>query len=285
MNKEEILNNYSRRLGSTGKTRAIYIRYVSNFLDYASGKYDRETIDKYLAHLRRKKYSDGTINFIFRTIRTAFSRSSIEWPYNRGESPQIREDRVLAPALHPDVISAMIVKVKEEGEPIEKAFLAISTTYGTRRIEMWELTTEDVNIKDRIIHIATKKHGRERTHMLPEEIVPHIAGYDFNKGISEAKIFSLWYQLEYMIGLKHVNQVGWHSIRRTLHTLLGDVISSRSTVMSFMRWKQRTSSDMDYRYSAQRYVGWEGITTKVVGEARDVDSKIFAVHPFLEYWR
>ncbi len=284
MSNAEILENYTKRLGSSGKTRSLYIRYASNFLEYAGGEFDREKIDKYLVRLGRQKYADGSINLIFRIIRTLFSRNDIEWPYNRGESPQIREDRIQAPALDPDIIGEMIQAVKTEGEPSEKAFLAISTIYATRRVEMVGLVMDDVNIRDRTIHITTAKHGRERTHMIPEEIVPYIEGYDFDVGRSESEIFTLWYSLEYRIGLDHTHRVGWHSVRRTINTLLLDNLPE-ATVMSFMRWKQRTSSHMPYRYSAQRFVGRDGMSTKVVGAARDVDSKVFEVHPFLEYWR
>ncbi|KKM11316.1 hypothetical protein LCGC14_1721020, partial [marine sediment metagenome] len=265
MNNEEILENYAKRLGSTGKTRRLYLRFASNFLEYAGGEFDREKIDKYLARLRKHKYSDGSVNLIFRTIRTLFSRNNMEWPYNRGESPLIREDKIQAPALDPDIIGEMIQAVKSKGELDEKAFLAISTTYATRRIEMIGLVMDDVRIKDKTIHITTAKHGRERTHMLPEEILPYLEGFDFDVGTSDSEIFALWYRLEYRIGLDHTNQVGWHSVRRTLNTLLLDNLPE-ATVMSFMRWKQRTSSHMPYRYSAQRFVGREGMSTKVVGE-------------------
>lgn len=284
MNNTELLENYSKRLGSTGKTRNLYLRFAGDFLDYASGNLNRETIDKYIARLKRRKYSDGSVNLIFRIIRTLFNRNKIDWPFGRGESPQIREDRIQAPALDPDIIGEMIETVKKKGAPDEKAFLAISTTYATRRIEMVELSTQDVNITDKIIHITTAKHGRERTHMIPEEIVPYLEPYDFDNKMSESGLFNLWYRFEYLIDLNHTNQVGWHSVRRTLNTLLLDDLPE-ATVMSFMRWKQRTSSHMPYRYSAQRFVGREGMSTKVVGGAKDVDSKVFAVHPFLRYWR
>ena len=284
MNNDELMENYSKRLGSTGKTRSLYLRYAGNFLEYVKGDFEREKIDKYLAHLRRQKYSDGSINLMFRIVRTLFSRNDLEWPFNRGESPQIREDKIQAPALDPDVIGEMITKIKKEGDLDEKAFLAISTTYGTRRIEMVELSGEAISIRDRTLHIVTAKHGRERTHMIPDAIVPYLETYDFGAKRSESELFNLWYRLEYRIGLDHINQVGWHSIRRTLDTLLLDQLPE-ATVMSFMRWKQRTSSNMAYRYSAQRFVGRAGVSTKVVGAARDVDSKVFEVHPFLEYWK
>jgi len=174
--------------------------------------------------------------------------------------------------------------VKSGGEADEAAFVALSTTYGLRRIEMVNLEQRDIRIRDGTIHIATAKHGRERTHLIPPEIIPCLERYDFNQQISEFGLFVMWHRIEYKIGLNHTNQVGWHSIRRTLNTLLLRRLPE-ATVMSFLRWKQRTSSHMPFRYSAIRFVGEEGVTTEVVGEALDVDNEVFQVHPFIEYWR
>lgn len=280
---DELLERYADRLGSKGKARGIYLRYAQEFLDLAGGQPDREAVIKYLDRLRKRKYSDGTVNFAFRVIRTLFNRNNLDWPFTRGEAPQIREDEVQAPALDPDLIGEMIMTVKTKGTPAEAAFLSLSTTYGMRRIELIELTTDDVRVEDRTIHIATAKHGRERTHLIPEEILPHLKKHDFGTRMSEFGLLGVWYRMEYNIGLKHIDQVGFHSVRRTLNTLLLDSLPEH-VVMSFLRWKQRTSGHMPYRYSAQRFVGREGITTKVVGEAKDVDSKVFEVHPFLNYW-
>jgi len=279
-------------LGSKGKTRTIYLRFARDFLDFADGNLDRETVLRYVNHLSKKKRSDGTINFAFRVIMTLFNRNGLDWPFTRGDAPQIREDRINAPALDPDLIIEMIEAVKGNGEADERAFLAISTIYFTRRVEMIELRQSDVNVQDRTIHIATAKHGRERTHVIPEEIVPYLSDYNFDTGISEFGLLALWYRLEHKIGLEHIDQVGFHSIRRTGNTLLLDLLPE-SVVMGFLRWKQRTSTHMPFRYSAQRFVGREGVATKVVGEARDVDSKVFGIdpitgneiHPFLRFWR
>lgn len=292
MDNKQLLENYSKGLASSGKTRTLYIRIVSDFLKYADGDFSRETINKYQEHLRKKhQYSDGSINLFFRTIRTMFSRNKailekagFEWPYRRGESPGIREDSIQAPALHPNTIGRLVGAVKENGGSDEKVFLALSTTYGLRRVEMVGLTESDVRLKDKTIHIATAKHGRERTHLIPDEIIPCLREYDFSRQMSEFGLFTLWYRIENKIKLSHTDQVGWHSIRRSLNTLLLRRLPE-STVMSFLRWKQRTSSHMPFRYSAIKFVGEEGETTEVVGEALDVDNEVFKVHPFLEYWR
>jgi len=284
MDNAELLEVYSKGLSSSGKTRTHYLKYAQDFLKYAEGKIDKETIEGYLKHLSGvHKYNDGTINFIFRVIRTMFSRNNIDWPYNRGDSPSIRESSITAPALHPELIKKMIRTVKDTGEPDEKAFLALSTTYGLRRVEMIGLKDIDIRLKDKTIHIATAKHGRERTHIIPEAILPYLKQYTFSNAMSEFALLGVWYRIEYRVGLKHTHRVGWHSIRRTLNTMLGKVVSQDSR-KGFMRWKQRTSSDMGFRYSAQTFIGEEGETTEVVGEALTVDQEVFAVHPFLDAW-
>jgi len=292
MEKEVLLSNYEKGLASKGKLRTHYLRYAHDFLSFSDGIFDRHTIDKYIDYLRKKRrYSDGTVNFAFGVIRTMFNRNQSQlasegwdWPYRRGEGPIIREDKITAPALSPEVIYKMIETTKENGEIEEKVFLALSTTYGLRREELLNISNDDIDFRGKSIHIATLKHGRDRTHMIPEEIVPYLKDYGFDTVRSEFGMLEVWYRIEHRCGLRHTDQVGWHSIRRTLNTLLGDELP-RVTVMSFLRWKQRTSSDMSFRYSAQTFVGFDGEITKVVGESRQVDEKVFAVHPFLKYWR
>jgi len=287
MSDEELLANYEKRLGSKGKTRTFYINQAKHFLEFADGSIERETVLNFMEHLRNKHhYGDGSRNFAFRVIRTLFNRNKIDWPFAQGEAPQIREDSMNVPALNPKTIIRMINAVKGNSEPAEKAFLALSATFALRRVEMLELNQHDIRIRDRTIHIATAKHGRERTHMIPEQIVPALQGYDFDTSISEFGLFVLWYRLESRINLEHINRVGFHSIRRTVITHLEQKLSPM-TVKSFVRHKQRTSSDMTYRYSAVTYVGEEEDSVSVAGEALATDQQVFApgVHPFIDYWR
>lgn len=279
---KEVLDRYEKGL-SRGRNYSTYIGYAADFIRYSEGNLDRETVLRYVRKLEAKGYTAGTINLIFRTIHTVFSRNKIDWPFRRGEAPQIREDQVNAPALMPDLVGEMIVKTREKHDPLECCFLALSTTYGLRREEMVNLTAEDVNTRDHTIHIATLKHGRDRTHVIPELIVPYLQSHDFSQAISMFTIFALWYRIEQNVGFRHLNQVGWHSIRRTLSTMLSKQLS-QNTVDSFLRHKQRTSTNMAFRYSAIQFVGKEGTTTEVVGEAFTVDQDVFRVHPFLQYW-
>ena len=281
----ELLECYEAGLGGSEQGRKQYLSYATKFITFAAGKPPtRVTIDSYITYLQKKGYKDGSIDFAFRIVRALFKRNKLDWPYRRGEAPVIREDKINAPAIDPCIINDMI-SIARQGKmtSTEAALLALSTTYGLRKGELLELETEDVLISDSVIHIATKKHGRFRSHVIPPEITPYLECHDFHK-LSERELLVIWYRLESYIGLPHFSQVGWHSVRRTLTTLLGDVLPN-NVIGNFMRWKHGTSSDMVYRYSATTFVGREGPQTKVTGEAKTVDMKVFAVHPWLPKWR
>ena len=287
MDNAKLLEKYARRLGSVGANRNAYLKVAGDFLDFANGSTERETILAFLEKVKKKKnYSQSSLNLVFRVIRTLFNRNDIEWPFAQGEAPRIREESMNVPALNPVTIIRMIEAVKTSAEASWKAFLALSTTYGVRRIEMCQLKNKDIRIKDMTIHVETTKHGRERTHILPDSIVPYLEGYDFDQEISEFSMTLIWYRLEQLIDLDHIDRVGWHSIRRTVNTLLGKKLPEL-TVKSFMRHKQATSSNMTYRYSAVKFVGEPEDTVEVVGGAAQTDQDVFAsgVHPFVDYWR
>lgn len=296
--KDEVLETYAKRLSSTGKTRNFMLRFAHEYVDFAEGKYDRDSVLGFLEHERRlHNYNDASLRYAFGIVRTLFSRNEnkvtgeFEWPFNRGEGPQISEADINAPALDPRTIRRMIATVKVSGNIPAACFLALSTVYGLRRQEMINLTPDDIRIFDQTIDIRTIKHGRERTHIIPDQIVYHLEPYDFSKRKSENYMYGLWGEIERMIGLHHIEHVGWHSNRRALDTLLLRIFPE-TTVSSFMRWKQGTSGRMTFRYSRTKFVGEDESVVELTGEALSVDQLIFSQnedgtwkHPFVNDWR
>lgn len=282
---DELLENYAKRLSCTGALRTQYLKYAAEYLRYADGQLTRETVLQFVEHMRSAGLSDGTVNFKYRLVRTLFERNQVEWPFNRGEAPQIRENKVDAPAIDPEIIHEMIAAAQtKKGTTEQRFFLSLSSTYGVRRTELQNILPEDLLLDDRVLHIATAKHGRDRNHMIPEQIVPYLAAYDFGPRVSDFYLLGIWYQLERLVGMEHTDRVGFHSIRRTLDTVLLKKLPD-STVSSFMRWKQRTSSSMPFRYSAQQFVGKSGVKTKITGESLESDQEVFRVHPFINDWK
>jgi len=285
MNKPELLSKYDSNLAGS-KNKNHYLSYAKNFLDYADSL-DKENINNYIKKLKRQGRSPGTLNFAFRVIRRLFAVNGLEWPFRRGEAPQIGQREEVKPALDPEVVKAMVQAAKDNVlDSDEACFLALSTLYGLRREEMYNLVSKDIDFKGDTIFISTVKSGRQRYHLIPPEIKPYLERHDFETRYSDTAMSQMFWRIINKSGLEAFKseRLGWHSIRRTLITLLHQSGVDPFTVHQFMRWKgaQRDMA-MDTRYHATHFVGLEG--TKVVAMEAQSDKEVFKKHPLLKFWR
>ncbi len=299
MNKAELLEKYTSNLaGSRNKNH--YLSYARDFLDHADGL-NKESVVKYAERLRRRKRKAGTINFAFRVVRRLFVVNGFEWPFLRGEAPQIGQRDEEKPALDPELIKIMIdvakngrlVKNPDGGEDRiflhsdEAAFLALSTVFGLRREEMVNLKAGDVDLGNNTLFIATLKHGRERYHLIPPEIYPYLAAHDFNQVYSLTGMAQVFWRIVNNSGLGQLKEhrLGWHSIRRTVLSVLHTAGLDPFSVHQYLRWKGGAEGDlaMDVRYHATSFIGLEG--TRVVAMEAEGDKEIFAKHPLLAMWK
>jgi len=290
---QKLYDHYESRLASKGYNRTQYLKWVQAFLEYCEGSdfkteanfqdedAVRAKIQAYFIKLKRG-YGDGSLGTIWSILRAFFNRNHLEWPFGKGEAPSQAEDKKQHPALDPGLVNEIILAVRQKGSPEEQAFLALSSTYGLRRGELLALTPEEFKIKDRTIYVATLKHGRARSHLIPEVIVPYLEGYDFSRKISRSSLAILWYKIEDKAGLVHYPRVGFHSIRRTLNTCLEQHFGEVQ-IKTFLRHKG--GSDMTMAYTATKFITREGSTNKLAAVLSDLDKRVFEVHPFLPAWR
>jgi len=285
MNRADLLEKYASNLPDD-RYRNHYASYARAFLESAAAL-DKESINKYLAKLKRQKKSAGTINFAFRVVRTLFNVNKLDWPYRRGEAPQIRQRDEYRPALDPELIRIMVEAAKDGRlDTVPACFLALATTYGPRREELCDLEPGDVDLKRNTIFISTIKHGRERYHLIPVEIKPYLERHDFSKRYNLTQMSQLFWVIVNGSGLEALKpqRLGWHSIRHTVKTLLDKSGLDPFTVHQFMRWKGADREfAMDVRYHASHFVGLEG--ARVVTEEAESDKEVFEKHPLLEFWR
>ena len=173
---------------------------------------------------------------------------------------------------------------------LERRITLLIATSGLKDIdEFLEKVVEDSHLFAKLVRqlsISVTSMFRDYNvfRFLRKQIIPILESYDFSREISEFTLLGIWYLIEYRINLRHISRVGFHSIRRTLNTLLARKLSD-ITVKSFLRHKQRTSSDMTYRYSATTFVGEEEDVTELSNESYTADKEVFEVHPFMEHWR
>lgn len=274
------LDTYLASLSPTAQAQQG--RYARDFLS-AVPDLTKESIDKYFAQVRLR-YADSSIRYIYAVIRRLFAVNGLPWPYRPSDVPTVREQSVFAPILDPDVIREMI-----EASPRMPArlafYLAISTTYGCRRIELANLSREDIDLNKKLIYIATAKAGRQRYHLIPDPILPVIERFYYRLHKTNTKTLDRCFQrIEEFISFPHVKDLGWHSIRRALDRQLLEAGLPEFIVADFLRWK-RSERNMPMRYARGTIINRKSVTRESIGVSdRATDERVFAVHPFLPHW-
>lgn len=278
---DEQVENYLNSLDDKFRVKAK--KYLLEFLEQAEDE-GRASLDAYMDKVK-EKYKGGTVRFIYGILHRFYAVNGIPWPYRRVDAPTVSDREVFAPILEPGLIREMITAAKEKRLTSKQAFyLAVSTVYGCRRGELASLTRKDIDIKNRLIYIATKKHGRERYHIIPEPVVPYIEKYVSRlTPVNDKYMERTFRQIEDAISFPHVDGVGWHSIRRCLDRELLHAGLPEDVVSDFLRWK-RSVTNMPQRYARGTVIGRENKAESISVLDRNVDETVFKVHPFLSYW-
>jgi integrase len=169
--------------------------------------------------------------------------------------------------ITPDDMHTLITSTKEAGDLNEKGILAMSSTYGVRKIELLRMNKNDLNIANKTILIRTAKGGRERVHLVPDVVFNYIAGYDFLPR-SGGSLRNMFWSMVRRAGLVLDKGYGFHSIRRALFTGLEGKVDYFYR-HEFMRWWER-SFNLDSIYSQT--------------PPAKIDELVFKAHPFLPFW-
>jgi len=283
LNQKAVLTNLRHALsGSSPSTIAQFCACAERFMYYSDNEFTREAVVGYIQKLDREGYAAGTRKLHYNILKRIFAINGVEWPFGKrppSELPvEVAEWDVERIPIKPAEVCAMIVVAKPQ--PAWAAILALSTTYGIRRVELLDLRPEC--LLPGIIRIRTAKHGRQREHLIPSPIQPYLNNYPFGQ-FTEYKLSELFHKIRRQANLPKLEGGGWHSIRRTLDTIF--LVQERlplPIVQSFMRWK-KSSREMPLLYACPEILG-EGGDGNEAASPIDVDRQVFAVHPFLKLW-
>ncbi|MDP2661741.1 MAG: hypothetical protein Q8R28_13520 [Dehalococcoidia bacterium] len=279
MKPEEAISQFAAAVSPDNRRYVLPIakRYL------AKHPLTKEGVDAYLAGLESRGYAPGTVRRHWEVLGHLFRVLGAPWLYQRGTGPSVRELDVYAPALDPALIRQMIRAARAgRMDDTEAGLLALSTTYGLRRVELVELEPGFLALSSRSLFIQTAKRGRQRYHLIPEPIAPYLARYPWPR-LTEFLATQLWHSMEEKAGVPRIPEVGYHAVRRILVKLLVEVGVPDQTVRVFMRWRQG-GSDMLQRYYGTTVVGAGGRTVGPHEGDRRVDEAVFALHPFITEW-
>lgn len=280
-----LLDSYSKAL-SINASRQLSLR-AARFLRWLDGRpLDKKAVEGWMAKRReRDRCADGTIAWEFQVLRRLYLANKIEWPFRRGDAPVIRESEVYKPALSTPVVGEIVAAARErqKRQPHYACFTALSTIYGLRRQEIAAMTP--ASLRNGLIFVETVKHGRQRSHLVPDFVLPWIERWGFRVQFSGAMLGEYFNNLKRDIGMSKQAgmEINWHSIRRALVIELKKARLPDYQIESFLRWKPM--GGMHARYAASEIVDKEGRRAGQNLSDEEADRAIFAVHPFLQLWK
>jgi integrase len=228
------------------------------------------------------------------TCPTAYS--AIRFFYEAAEIPfDVKRDDVVSDSIQkmresltPDEIRQMITESKKHFGKVDIGFLAaftnpvfgaveigyllLSTVYGLKRTEIYNITSETIDIDNSNICIKPlKTTDIEKNHIIPTEIMPIMR--NFKAGLKKMKnkppILHYTHLFDGMclgagVGLRP--RLGWESIRRTLECELAMAGVNEAVIKSFMGMKTKETELL------------------LKGNWKRVDEAVFEKHPFLRAW-
>lgn len=243
------------------QTKSCYLTVINK---YKPETWDRWELLKFFKELQEKHgWSDTSLRTAYYAIKKLYDIEEKPWPIKLSDLPKTQESSVNRPVLGRKEVGKMIQWARGSGIYPVNYYLALSTIYGMRRAEMAVVGEED--IQDGKILIRTAKGGMQRWTAIPEEIQKYIT---HNPGLGATSIAGLFHYIAYKSGADiPKGRIGFHSIRRTLFTLLIDAGITLPFAYNFLRWK---------------LAGMPGVYFQPDSGA--VDREIFEKHPFLGFW-
>ena len=253
-------------------TQETYFVITNKFLEEYEGDISEENLYDFLSTV-----SKNSIRTVFYALKFFYNCGNI--PFNLkvsdvAPSGGVKKQR---PILSVEELEALIKTAKLEFGTIEIGYLALSSVYGLRRIEMYNVEADDIDIANKRIRIMPRKRGQEeRIHIIPPEIQEQMEDmwYGLKKVKKKPVINSLNMLFDAMChkaGIELRPRLGWHSIRRLLISELQQVEPAINPIMirDFIRWKPR-AGDIILDYT--------------ILDPKKVDERIFKQHPFLKLW-
>lgn len=254
------------------ETIAVYRSEINRFIAFLKGKQtpDEWDLRRYFDHLERKGLSRSYQRNTWYALKIYFKAKGLEWPLSKRDYPELDKSAIKKPTLSRDQIARMIETTKLYGEPEEKAFLALGSTYANRKSEFCILTEKDIDRKSHTLFIHTVKRGESRHHIIPEQIRPYIYPWNFNTEVTSFRAHSIFNAILEKAGIAKTNGLGTHALRRGVFTILCSTDLPVMRIRNFGRWKNIQEVGMLAEYDNPDF--------------RETDQLVFSRHPLILLW-
>jgi len=282
----------SPRLRARGTIKS-YLETSQRFLMGVDGdKPSENDLRRYFLKRRQHGISDRTLRKEFFHLKKLSQANPWgDWPFTKEDTP-FPEEPITTVALDIPIIEQLIASRKKYTER-ERFYLAVSTTWGCRREEMARIEKRHIAEDDTIqmprppmtLFIKTAKHGRPVKHLIPPNLQMIFDAYRPKPHQPEA-MSTIFKRICDKAGVKREYGWGWHSIRRSLVTVLTGALPKNNLdpamLADYMGWAK---SSMAGIFGGAAMVGFYRRPEILDSDPYGLDKLIYGIHPFLPLWR
>ena len=275
--KERLL---APRLKAPGTIQS-YLETGERFLSlFPDGQPTDSDFRQYFIYRREQHISERTLAKEFFHLKKLALANGWEWPFTADDTP-FSEEEPSAPALMPDDIEKLI-KAQDLYLKSERFYLSVSTTWGCRREELARIRKRDYD--DNSILIRTAKRGHRVRHLIPDVLKPIFEAYR-PKQHTPTAVSIMFHRICGKAGVKVEKGYSFHSIRRTLRTLLEWRLAENrlplSLVADYQGWSKITKG---IAYGSAPMLGIYAHPEVLSSDPFATDRLIYPIHPFLPWW-
>lgn len=219
-------------------------------------------------------FKDGTMHYYRSMLKTFYLAMGKPAPFYGQKVHSDDAEEVAAASFSASQIREIIGLARRKGSPEAQYYLALSTIFGFRRIELGRITPANFNWNGSgqvtsYMAMQCAKHGRKRVHQIPAGLEPYLKGYHATPKPSW-KMGTKFVEFCEEIGYKPPKGYSFHAVR---HALVTGLIESGLDSLQVDRW-------MGWR-SGQR---GSPIMAAIYYSPEKLDEQVMAKHPFLGEW-
>jgi integrase/recombinase XerD len=159
--------------GKSPHTVRMYTYYVKRYLEWG-GELNARSALRFLAHLRKKGYSNRSLNLVVQALRSYFRFEGFEDEAERLRPPKV--PRSLPKALTREEVKRLLSVIPPTRKR-DRLIVLLLYGAGLRVSELCNLKKDDVDLERGIIVVRGGKGAKDRVVPIPKHLVDEIRAY------------------------------------------------------------------------------------------------------------
>jgi hypothetical protein len=234
----------------------------------------------YFVHRREDGIQNRTLRKEFYHLKVLCEANHWAWPFGKRDVPRyVKKER---PPAQPIPEIEQMIRSRDRLSKMEVFYLAVSTTWGCRRIELSTIKKRDYDDHTFLLHIG-KNHPAKR-HLIPECLKP-VFQEVHPKPQTETALSYVYHSICRKTGIEQRSGWGWHNIRRAVDTVVKYHLIKNDLPQEWIAdWMAWTPEEKGREFTSSAMAGHYDHPEILNDDPWYQEKMTIKIHPFLALW-